>query len=252
MCMHRQPALIIGIELNCHKQMLIDYSGYATGVEGLGPGKRTVIWLRGCNIGCPGCMTSELWSNGTERPILDLADRIVPLLAVADGLTLSGGEPFDQAGAAAHLIEVLRCSLPELETLVYTGYTLERLRSYADGTCLPPRKMPKSRRPSRDEVTSFLKCIDMLMDGPFNEKAPNTLQWRGSDNQRLHVLSSRANRFVGEPELPMPEQRNLHVQMLQGNRYRIIGIPRRGDLAKLRLAMATRGFVIDSDSKDTQ
>lgn len=205
----------------------LDYAGYAAGVEGLGPGKRLVIWVRGCRIGCPGCMTRELWDTGQPTALDDVVNELVPHLAQADGLTISGGEPFDQAVALSALIERLR-QHSDLEVLVYSGYTLE---------CL------KGRGPETEEL---LQQIDMLIDGPYIQRATNILQWRGSDNQRVHLLSVRAQRYACTKESPMPEARALQLQMLGPQTYRIIGIPRRGDLEAYRAAMAARGLRLES------
>ena len=65
--------------------------------ESEGPGLRTAIWLQGCSIGCPGCINPHLWSfhGGDEVNVEHLADEILAL--DVDGITLLGGEPFDQA-----------------------------------------------------------------------------------------------------------------------------------------------------------
>ena len=87
-----------------------------------------------------------------------------PLL---DGLTISGGEPFEQASAC---LELARCAQRwGLDVWVYTGYTWEYLLW---------RAVP-------DEL-ALLSRIDVLVDGQFIE-AQRTLElpWRGSKNQRL-------------------------------------------------------------------
>ena len=75
---------------------MLDYSGWAAGVHGLGPGRRVVLWVRGCSIGCPGCMTPELWAKVQPRPIEPLAEMLSGALQGHEGLTISGGEPFEQ------------------------------------------------------------------------------------------------------------------------------------------------------------
>jgi len=109
--------------------------------------------------------------------------------------------------------------------LIYTGYTLEDL-------C------------AREDAAPLLALIDLLIDGPFLDSAPNTKEWRGSDNQRVHLLSPRAQRYAGMIDQPMPEARMLQVQALDATHFRVIGIPRRGDLAAYRAAMAARGFEV--------
>lgn len=36
-------------------------------VTSLGPGKRLVIWVSGCNAHCEGCANPELWTQKSEQ-----------------------------------------------------------------------------------------------------------------------------------------------------------------------------------------
>ena len=45
----------------------------------------------------------------------------------------------------------------------------------------------------------------------------------------------------------MPEQRDLGLQSLGANGYRIVGIPKRGDLARYRQLMSARGLSVRPD-----
>ncbi|HOF86836.1 MAG TPA: 4Fe-4S single cluster domain-containing protein [Armatimonadota bacterium] len=198
---------------------LLDYAGYACPVEGLGPGRRGILWVRGCGRRCPGCIAPEMWEPGEALPIEPLARELLPQLAGVDGLTISGGEPFNQAAALCALIDRLREDV-DVEVLVYTGFLLEELRA------------------GGGDAAALLDRLDLLIDGPFMESAPNTRRWRGSDNQRVHLLSPRAGRYAAEAALPMPEPRPLQVQMVTPVSFRVIGIPRRGDVAAYRQAMA--------------
>ena len=207
----------------------LDYAGHAFPVEGLGPGRRVTLWLRGCDRHCPGCISPELWAPGEATPIEEVAATLTPFLPQADGLTVSGGEPFYQAEALIALIRLLRQQV-DIEVMIYTGFLLEELRARGGA------------------AVELLELIDILIDGPFVEDAPNTLRWRGSDNQRAHLLTPRAQRHANEAVAPMPEPRPLQVQMTGLTRYRIIGIPRRGDLAAYRAAMAARGLKVGPDN----
>jgi len=206
----------------------LDFAGYAFPVEGLGPGRRVAIWLRGCGRCCPGCISPELWEPGEATPLEEIAAVLAPLLPEADGLTVSGGEPFAQAEALAALIDLLRRQA-DMEVLVYTGFLLEELAAQGGKTA------------------ALLEKIDILIDGPFMESMPNTLRWRGSDNQRVHLLTARAQQHAEAASAPMPEPRPLQVQMIGTTRFRIIGIPRRGDIAAYRAAMAARGLEVGPD-----
>ncbi len=132
-----------------------------------GPGLRITIFTQGCPHHCEGCQNPETWSfeGGYELEIQDLLDEIEknPL---CKGVTLSGGEPFVQAGELAGLGRILKER--GYEIAAYTGYTFEQLQS---GT---------------KEQKELLETIDILVDGRFElEKRSLDLNFRGSANQRI-------------------------------------------------------------------
>ena len=65
-------------------------------VTALGPGRRVALWVAGCPLRCPGCITPQLLEAGGGRAVAvdRLAERILHLEDDLDGITLSGGEPF--------------------------------------------------------------------------------------------------------------------------------------------------------------
>lgn len=148
---------------------------------------------------------------------------MLPHLAQCDGLSISGGEPFEQPDQVASLVDVLREKL-DVSVLAYTGFRLERLR----------------RQPA---AKALLGRIDMLMDGPFVEGLPTEKPWRGSDNQRLHLLSERARQTVMEET----DWRQIQLQPLADGSVRLIGIPKRGDLERLRIALSGKGLRLRSE-----
>ena len=78
-------------------------------VTTLGPGRRLGIWFQGCSIRCPGCISADTWGPGKRRVgIAQLLEQLTPWLAEAEGITLSGGEPFDQFPALLALLQGLR------------------------------------------------------------------------------------------------------------------------------------------------
>lgn len=213
---------------------VLDVADWAYPVEGLGPGRRMVLWVRGCGLACPGCMTPELWEAGVPHQyqrVDEIAEKLAGVLAGLDGLTISGGEPTLQSGPLTALVRNFRGmpGLEELEVLCYSGFTMEELRCQGA------------------EVQEFLAEIDMLMDGRYVQEDANELQWRGSDNQRLHILSERAWKYAEAASSSMPEQRPLQVQLPEMGKFRIIGIPRRGDMAALRAALKDSGIQTRAD-----
>jgi len=91
-------------------------------VTTLGPGRRIGIWLQGCSIRCPGCISMDTWAPGRGiTTIDDVVSAIAQWIPTADGITISGGEPFDQPVALMELLGRLR-SLTEADVLVFTGH----------------------------------------------------------------------------------------------------------------------------------
>ena len=84
-----------------------------------------------------------------------------------DGVTILGGEPFDQPESVAELVSRLKNH--GLHITVYTGFTIEQLT--------------QRRQPSIDHI---LAHIDLLIDGPFiAELREGAGEYRGSRNQYL-------------------------------------------------------------------
>ncbi|MBQ6582688.1 MAG: 4Fe-4S cluster-binding domain-containing protein [Mogibacterium sp.] len=142
-------------------------------IQVLGPGRRIGIWVCGCRRACKGCSNPELWVPRPEYEvsipeILQLVRRVAADQPV-DGFTISGGEPMDQAGELAILLEEL--ALISEDILVYTGYRLCELR--------------KMRDPA---VNAVLEHTAVLIDGAYIEARNDDSLLRGSSNQEIHIL----------------------------------------------------------------
>jgi anaerobic ribonucleoside-triphosphate reductase activating protein len=139
-----------------------------------GPGRRFAIWVQGCTIRCAGCFNPHLWGarGGTSTPVETLVDRA--LAADVEGVTLLGGEPFEQAPALARFAAEVRER--GLSVMTFTGYDRGRL----EGADAPAG--------ARD----LLNATDLLVDGQYDRTRPDlTRPWVGSTNQRFHFLTPR-------------------------------------------------------------
>lgn len=138
-----------------------------------GPGKRCVVWVQGCTLGCPGCFNPETHSfhKGTQVNIDDLAARILALHPAIEGITLSGGEPFQQARAISGLLERIKRQ-SNLTVLAFSGYTLAELSQirYAD---------------------SIIDQLDVLIAGRYVGEQRLATGLIGSSNKEVHFLTSR-------------------------------------------------------------
>ncbi|MGP3927937.1 4Fe-4S single cluster domain-containing protein [Streptomyces sp. 8N616] len=136
-----------------------------------GPGERFVVWVQGCSLHCPGCWNPDTWSHRprTEVPVHDLAETILATEGI-EGITLTGGEPFEQAAQLAILASRVRAA--GLSVMAFTGFELNELDS-----------------PARKEL---LALCDILVAGRFRRADRSlNLVWRGSSNQTVHFLTER-------------------------------------------------------------
>lgn len=135
-----------------------------------GPGIRFVVFAQGCRHNCPGCHNPDTHSftGGVSVPISKIFEQIAknPLL---DGVTFSGGEPFEQAEPFGKLAIALKEK--GLNIITYTGYTFEEIIE---------------QREKEPSWALLLANTDLLIDGPFlMEKRNLLLPFRGSENQRI-------------------------------------------------------------------
>ncbi|WP_416198308.1 MAG: anaerobic ribonucleoside-triphosphate reductase activating protein [Sporanaerobacter sp.] len=135
-----------------------------------GPGIRLTVFSQGCKHHCLGCHNPQTHSfeGGQLIDIEDILDMIKknPLL---DGITFSGGDPFEQAKSFAVLGEKVKAM--GLNIMTYTGYTYEEILKYMD------------TRPGWKEL---LYVTDILVDGPFDiNRKSMMLKFKGSSNQRI-------------------------------------------------------------------
>lgn len=131
-----------------------------------GPGIRMVVWTQGCPHHCPNCHNPQTWDE-TGGEWIETSSLIAQIQTapLQSGLTLSGGEPFQQAEA---LLEVAKAAkAAHLNLWAYSGYTFEQLRQD------PIKK-------------ALLEQLDVLVDGPFIEAEKDyRLKFKGSKNQRI-------------------------------------------------------------------
>lgn len=164
-------------------------------VTALGPGRRLALWVAGCPLRCPDCITPELQptSAGESIPIARLSARILGLSMHLQGITLTGGEPFAQADALAELWARLAQARPEWNLLVFSGYRLDELRSPGGSSA------------------ALLACTDILIDGPYRRTRQIAHPLRASSNQHIHYLSERGRASRVECETQTRQQANLGI-----------------------------------------
>lgn len=122
-----------------------------------GYGYRTVLFLQGCDLRCPGCQNHSTWdiNKGTTIDVKELAT-ILREKCFNKKLTISGGEPLLQKDALLDLLKELK----DFDLCLYTGHELSEVP---------------------EEILQFLKYIKV---GRFIQEQKTTLKpFVGSKNQ---------------------------------------------------------------------
>ena len=149
-----------------------------------------------------------------------------------DGVTVSGGEPFDQPEALEALLGVLRQWLDgradpgadlDADIIVYTGY---------------------DEAAARDRCSAAFSLADAVIVGPYRAGEPGTAWW-GSGNQRLiarnEQLAQRYHDALGHAS------GEVQVSVADEDVF-IIGIPRPRTLSRVESKLAAAGIRLEGVS----
>ena len=131
-----------------------------------GPGFRYTVFTQGCHHGCLGCHNPET-HDFCGGHVVNTDDLIAEMKknTLLDGLTLSGGDPFEQWVPCTQLAKGAQAL--GLNVWAYTGYRWEELM-------LKP------------QWRALIEACDIVVDGRFVQKQRTLdLRFRGSRNQRL-------------------------------------------------------------------
>jgi anaerobic ribonucleoside-triphosphate reductase activating protein len=192
----------------------------------LGFGTRVGVWFQGCAIGCRGCISQDTWNPGNPDDAVPVENVLgwIQERGPVDGLTVSGGEPFDQSEALAALVEGFR-ALPTAagaDVLIYSGYTATALQRRHGDTW---------------------RIGDATITGPYLAARPGDAL-RGSGNQEIHLHTDLGQARYGSSP---PAEGKVQVAATGGQLW-MIGIPAPGDMAGLEERLSTRGVKLSDVS----
>lgn len=145
-----------------------------------GPGKRIVIWVQGCTIGCKGCFNTTLQPHVAKTLVVPekFALEIVKLCKDnnCEGITLTGGEPFQQSCSLGILTKMIKEN--KISVVCFSGYSSKKLLKSKD-----------------TNVRSLLDNIDILIAGPFQKHVhyPNRT-WFDDPDKELVFLTDTYDR----------------------------------------------------------
>lgn len=189
-------------------------------VYNLGPGKRIGIWTQGCSLKCPDCVNPSLWNpdGGRSVAVEWLLQKIINLAQDYDGITISGGEPFDQYEQLIAFCSFIKLKT-QLNVFVYSGYTMVEIeQDHCDRL--------------------FTNCIDYLLDGRYVYELNRNESLRGSANQKLFRFDDcEITEMEVHPEKPL-----WSVHVSDTNEIFLTGIPGQDDLRSIQNELAHAGI----------
>lgn len=196
-------------------------------VTNLGFGRRIVLWVAGCSIGCRGCCSQDTWqAKGRSMTVVELLRLLHAVSArhgVIDGLTISGGEPSEAAPAISALLAEIRRANPQWDVLLYSGLAWVPLQA----------RFPE-----------LLAQCDAVIPEPFVYKLPSMHPLLGSANQTLRCLTARGRqRYEAFDMSPKPLEATVNPSGVEFS-----GVPKGDGLDRFTAALARRGIQITSKS----
>ena len=177
-------------------------------VYNLGEGKRIGIWVQGCNLGCKGCVNKTLWSKkgGKSISVVDVFNWVASIQNDYDGITISGGEPFQQYKQLIAFLHLIKTKT-SLTIHCFSGYYLIELQ-----------------KQFHDKL--FLKYIDTLVDGRYIEGQHENTNIKGSTNQSVYRIIDEIP--VKENKTRASKKWSLNVS--SENEIYMSGIPKKNEL----------------------
>jgi anaerobic ribonucleoside-triphosphate reductase activating protein len=166
----------------------------------------------------------DTWAaRPADATVEGLLGGLAEVAAKADGLTVTGGEPFDQPDALLALLDGWR-QMARGDVIVFSGYPVETIA------------------PTLERCSGW---IDLLVADPFVVSAGHTKPLRGSDNQRLLGLTRRGRRLASLYRRSIePADRVLDI-LFDDHTGEVFmaGIPQPGDMRRLAEALTGQGHV---------
>jgi anaerobic ribonucleoside-triphosphate reductase activating protein len=189
-------------------------------VYNLGEGKRVGFWVQGCSLGCKGCINQTIWKKGggKEVPIPHLFNWLLSISSGYEGITVSGGEPFEQYIELIAFLHLIK-TRTKLNVHCFTGYRLEELYG------LYPDRL-------------FLRYIDTLVDGRYIQEEHENSNIKGSRNQNVYRITNC------KPDLDSTEvgSKLWSLKIDDDNTIYMAGIPRYRELEELCKELETAGI----------
>jgi anaerobic ribonucleoside-triphosphate reductase activating protein len=172
-----------------------------------GPGKRMVIWFRGCPFACKGCFNPETWNFQTANiyTVDSLFEKIKEYQG--DGVTFSGGEPMMQPYQFLELLKKIETLNFKKGVLCFTGFEVKEIENFPI-------------------IKECMEYIDVTVAGRYVEELRQHKNIAGSSNQKF-IFSNREGRGKAKIELEeiqIDQEVEIHESSEDGT-LQITGFP---------------------------
>lgn len=210
--------------------MKIQVNRIAHPVTVLGPGRRLGVWVQGCSIACPGCASVDTWDAGGGETLdtAALASELAKIIKADDltGITLTGGEPTEQAAELTDLVIRIRDEVNDrpIDVLMFTG---------------------RSEKAAERAAPTLWAIVDAAICGPYRSSRPGNGPLIASANQSLVVRTELGAARMGD--LDRSTSTMLQARVGDGDIV-LIGLPGPGDLPRIEAALRERGVVMEGRS----
>ncbi len=180
-------------------------------IYNLGPGKRIGIWVQGCSLACTGCINKTLWSEkgGDSLDVLEVYNNMALMADDFDGITISGGEPFEQYEQLIAFLHLIKLKT-RLHIYCFTGYDLSELEE------LYPDQL-------------YMKYIDQIMTGRFEQDKWSEDNLRGSSNQKLYNFQNGRAELLLNPDT----SNNWSIFIGDDQQIHMSAIPKNNELKQI-------------------
>ena len=181
------------------------------GTKAEGPGLRMAVWVQGCSIHCDGCFEKDTWDphDGYDVSIQHLITVIRN--KNLDGITVLGGEPFEQPEVLGKLLKEVKAM--DKNSIVFSGYSYDHLMAE-----------------DSEDVLYALSFVDLLVDGEYRKDLPERERpMIGSSNQRFIALSDMGKELIQQMGF---YSNKVEVRISKSGIIMINGMWKEGDRSK--------------------
>jgi len=180
-------------------------------IYNLGQGKRIGIWVQGCSLMCTGCINQTIRdkNGGKSIDLRELFNWIVLKSEAFDGITITGGEPFEQYEQLIAFLHLIKTKT-NLNVCCYTGYYLHELYGL-----------------HKDKL--FSHYVDYLIDGRYVIKYHEDDNTKGSTNQSVYRFINRIPYY----DETFAFDNKWSLKVTPESKIYMAGIPRSGEIEKI-------------------